>query len=78
LKRALRSNRLRNEIGAAQSIVAAVNTGKSIARRQPIGDKLDGDDLHPSTAQCDWLRALPAENSFALHRGRRLVGIVRS
>ncbi len=26
----------------------------------------------------DWLRGLPAENSLALHRGRRLVGIVRS
>ena len=25
---------------------------KSIARLAPISDKLDGDDLHPSTAQC--------------------------
>jgi hypothetical protein len=26
----------------------------------------------------DWLRGLPAENALALHRRRRLVGIVRS
>src|SRR5258708_6451755 len=34
-----------------KALLLRFSARKSIASAQPIGDKLDGDDLHPSTAQ---------------------------
>jgi hypothetical protein len=50
-----------------KALLLRSSTRKSIARPTPIGDKLDGDDLHPSTAQCaPCVRSRRAHLSFKL------------